>query len=129
MTTLQLTLPWPPSALSPNTRSHWRVLALAKKAYRAECARQALAQGIRRIDAERLHVSLLFVPPNRRAYDLDNLLARFKAGGDGLADVLQVDDRNWSLSIAKSDQIGGMVKVTIAEVHASDTIRARGGNV
>lgn len=115
MTTLQLTLPWPPSALSPNTRSHWRVLALAKKAYRAECARQALAQGIRRIDAERLHVSLVFVPPNRRAFDLDGLLSRMKSGLDGLADVLQVDDSAWSLSISKAEEVGGMVKVTIAE--------------
>lgn len=110
---LSVVLPWPPSALSPNTRQHWSALARAKKAYRAECAWQAKVQGARVIDAAKLHVSLVFVPPNRRAHDLDNLLARFKAGIDGLADVLGVDDSKWSLSIAKADEIGGMVKVLV----------------
>lgn len=35
---------------------------------------------------------------------------------NGLADVLQVDDSRWSLSIAKTtDEIGGMVRVSISE--------------
>lgn len=114
---MNITLPWPPSALSPNQRLHWSKLARAKKAYRAECAWQAIAQGAKPITAERLHVSLVFYPPNRRAFDLDGLLSRMKSGLDGLADVLQVDDSQWSLSIAKTDEIGGMVKVSItAEV-------------
>lgn len=117
MTQMHLTLPWPPSALSPNGRTHWAALAKAKKAYRAECAWQAKAQGARAIDAAKLHVSLVFVPPNRRAFDLDGLLSRMKSGLDGLADVLGVDDSNWSLSIAKADEIGGMVKVLV-EVRA-----------
>ena len=109
-----ITLPWPPSALSPNRRQHWSQLAKAKKAYREVCGWQAKAQGVGRIEAERLHVRLLFVPPNRRAHDLDNCLARMKAGLDGLADVIGVDDRHWSLTIERADVIGGMVKV---EVH------------
>lgn len=109
----EVTLPWPPTALSPNTRQHWSALASAKKAYRTECAWQAKVQGARAIDAAKLHVSLVFVPPNRRAHDLDNLLARFKAGIDGLADVLGVDDSKWSLTISKADEIGGMVKVLV----------------
>ena len=114
---MNITLPWPPSALSPNQRLHWSKLARAKKAYRAECAWQAIAQGMKPIKAERLHVSLVFYPPNRRAFDLDNMLARMKSGLDGLADVLGVDDKHWSLSIARADEIGGMVKVSItAEV-------------
>lgn len=113
MMTSTVIFPWPPKELSPNARLHWRVLALAKKAYRAECARQALVQGLQPIKAERVHVSLLFVPPNRRAFDLDGLLSRMKSGLDGLADVLQVDDSQWSLSIAKTDEIGGMVRVSI----------------
>ena len=114
---MNITLPWPPSALSPNQRLHWSKLARAKKAYRAECAWQAIAQGMKPIKAERLHVSLVFYPPNRRAFDLDNMLARMKSGLDGLADVLGVDDKHWSLSIARAEEIGGMVKVSItAEV-------------
>jgi crossover junction endodeoxyribonuclease RusA len=39
--------------------------------------------------------SLFFVPPDRRAYDDDNLEARFKAGRDGLADAAGTSDRDW----------------------------------
>ena len=58
---------------------------------------------------------LTFVPPNKRGFDLDNLLARMKSGLDGLADVLGVDDNNWQLEIDKAEpnKIGGMVKVRI----------------
>jgi len=40
---IELTLPWPPTALSPNARQHWAKLARAKKAYRLACAWQAKA--------------------------------------------------------------------------------------
>ena len=113
MTTLQLTLPWPPKELSPNARQHWSTLSRAKKAYRAACAWTAKEQGAKRIEAERLHLSITFVPPNRRAHDLDNCLARMKSGLDGLADVLGVDDRHWKLEIDRSDEIGGFVRVEV----------------
>lgn len=115
MTTLQLTLPWPPKELSPNARQHWSKLARAKKAYRAACAWTAKEQGAQRIEADRLHLTLVFVPPNRRAHDLDNCLARMKSGLDGLADVLGVDDKRWSLTISKSDEVGGMVRVEVRD--------------
>lgn len=108
-----LILPWPPSALSPNARLHWTALAKAKKIYREECAWQAISQGWKRIDATKLHVTLVFVPPSRRAFDLDNCLARMKSGLDGLADVLGVDDKHWSFSISKADDVGGMVRVSV----------------
>jgi len=110
---IAVTLPWPPKELSPNARQHWSKLAKAKKSYREACAWTALGQFVKPIDVQKLHVSLLFVPPNRRGFDLDNLLARMKSGLDGLCDVLGVDDKHWSLTIAKSDEIGGMVKVRI----------------
>lgn len=108
-----LTLPWPPSSLSPNKRQHWRVTAKAKKAYREACAYHARLQGAREISAERLHVRLRFVPPDKRRRDLDNLIASMKAGLDGLADVLGVDDHKWSLAVEVSDQIGGFVRVEV----------------
>lgn len=111
MTTI--TLPWPSSALSPNTRQHWSALARAKKAYRAACAWTAKEQGAGRIDAQRLHLTITFYPPNRRAHDLDNCLARLKSGLDGLADVLGVDDKHWTLTISKADTVGGFVRVEV----------------
>lgn len=116
MTVLSITLPWPPKELSPNARLHWSKLAKAKKSYRHVCAVQAKVQGAKRIQADKLHLSLTFYPPTRRAFDLDNALARMKSGLDGLADVLEVDDRHWSLSIARADEVGGMVKVEVRHV-------------
>ena len=113
---ITLTLPWPPKELSPNARQHWSALAKAKKAYREECAWHAKVQGACKQDAEKLHLALTFFAPTRRSYDLDNALARMKSGLDGLADVLGVDDKHWSLSIARADEIGGMVKVEVRRV-------------
>lgn len=113
MAPLLLTLPWPPKELSPNARQHWSRLSKAKKAYRANCAWTAKEQGAQRIEAARLHLSLVFVPPNRRAHDLDNCLARMKSGLDGLADVLGVDDKHWTLTIARADEVGGFVRVEV----------------
>lgn len=110
---MQLTLPWPPTGLSPNARLHWAKLAKLKKSYRTACAYQAISQGAKRIKADRLHLTITFVPPTRRAYDLDNALARMKSGLDGLSDALGVDDKHWAITIQKGDGIGGMVKVKI----------------
>ena len=86
---------------------------MAKKSYRAACAWTAKEQGARSIEADRLHLTLVFVPPNRRAHDLDNCLARMKSGLDGLADVLGVDDKHWTLTISKAEEVGGMVRVEV----------------
>lgn len=113
MTALRLILPWPPAALSPNGRLHWASKARAVGQYRRACWAQAMEQGARRIEADRLHVALTFVPPDRRRYDLDNLLSRMKAGLDGLAAVLGVDDSRWSLSIERAQPPGGYVQVEV----------------
>lgn len=112
---LHLTLPWPPADLSPNARGHWSKLARAKKAYRAACAWTAKEQGARKVEADALAVRITFVPPDRRARDTDNMLASIKAGLDGLADVLGVDDSRWTLTIARADEVGGMVRVEVRD--------------
>ena len=85
---MTLVMPWPSTDLSPNARVHWAVLARAKKAYREACGWQAKAQGARRLSAERLEVTFTFYPPTKRRIDLDNCIARMKAGIDGIADQL-----------------------------------------
>lgn len=113
---LTLTLPWPPSKLSPNARhSHWAPLAQAKRRFRSACYITARSQGARRIDASKLAVTLTFVPPTRVRRDLDNCIASMKAGLDGLADVLGVDDSKWTLMAALDhEQIGGFVRVEVS---------------
>lgn len=110
-------LPWPPKALSPNSRKHWRAVAKAKAAYRAACATQAVVQGAKRISAEKLAVHLEFHPPDKRRRDMDNMIASMKSGLDGLADVLGVDDNRWRLSVEVVDQVGGFVRARV-EVQA-----------
>lgn len=116
MIVTNICLPWPPSALSPNSRSHWAVLAKAKKEYRYACFITAKDQGVLPSKAGKLHLTIEFYPPSRRAFDLDNCLSRMKSGLDGLADALQVDDKHWSLTIKKADKIGGFVKINIGEL-------------
>ena len=112
---MNIILPWPPAGLSPNARLHWAKLARLKKQYRAVCAGQARIQGARAIRADALHITVEFVPPTRRAFDLDNALARMKSGLDGLADVLKVDDARWDITIRKAPAgtIGGFVLVEV----------------
>ena len=117
---LTINLPWPPVGLSPNARNHWTTTARLKKAYRKACAMAAMEHGARRLLSGRLEVHLRFIPPDRRARDWDNLLASMKAGLDGLADVLQVDDSRWRLSFdVAQGEVGGMVVVQIEEMGAN----------
>lgn len=110
---MKILLPWPPTGLSPNARNHWAKLAKLKKAYREACTWQAIEQGAKSIQTDSLHLTLTFYPPTRRAYDLDNALARIKSGLDGLADVIKVDDKYWTLTIQKGQGIGGYVQIDI----------------
>lgn len=47
--------------------------------------------------ADQVLVTLTFCPPIKRHHDADNLIARFKAGQDGLADLIGIDDRHWRM--------------------------------
>ncbi|MCC6851038.1 MAG: endonuclease [Rubrivivax sp.] len=116
MSMLTITLPWPPRSLSPNSRhGHWATLARAKRSYRAACARSARLQGVGATHAEQIALSLVFVPPDRRARDLDNCIASMKSGLDGLADVICVDDSRWTLTaMLDREQIGGFVRVEVS---------------
>lgn len=110
----QVLLPWPPAVLSPNARPHWAAKSKAAKAYRRRCFLEALAAKLQ-APAGRILLSLEFLPPNKRRRDDDNLMAAFKAGRDGLADALKVDDSAFVTQISISDEVapGGAVRVTL----------------
>lgn len=115
---IEFTLGWPPSDLSPNRRLHWAKLAKAKKAYRHACWGITLDQwqvGKYAVPHGPLTLTMRFVPPDRRSYDRDNLVARMKSGLDGLCDALRIDDKRFSTIITKmsTDSIGGFVHITI----------------
>lgn len=120
MTTVRL--PWPPRECHPNSRARWAKKAKAVKAYREACAWEMRAQttpGFREalIQCERICLWLKFFPPDRRHRDDDNILASFKAGRDGLADALGIDDRRFqSLPfIADERRKYGQVEVRFSE--------------
>lgn len=123
---LEIRLPWPKPALSPNARLHWSQASKAKKAYRHSCWGEAAlvlcaaaadhARIIQWTDQGRtLMVDLEFTPPDRRSYDEDNLIARMKSGLDGVADALGVNDKLFWLQSVKvtGAQKGGCVVVRI----------------
>jgi crossover junction endodeoxyribonuclease RusA len=106
-------LPWPPKELSPNARCHWAVKARAAKAYRETVFWTVKGEAMMRPDGPAV-LSLVFHPPSRRRIDDDNLVGRFKAGRDGLADALDIDDSQLSLLVKIGKPVkGGAVEVEI----------------
>lgn len=111
---MKIILPWPPKELSPNARVHWAAKSKAAKAYRHACRVLFMAAGIK-APPGKIVLTLEFVPPTRHSMDDDNLIARFKAGRDGIADALGVDDKHFTTQFwLRSEPVkGGSV---IAEI-------------
>ena len=122
MSIQQILLPWPSKDLSPNARVHWSTRSKAAKSYRMQCFLFAKKAGLV-APAGRILLALEFLPPNARRRDDDNLLAAFKAGRDGLAQALGIDDSRFVSQVRLSDTVrpGGAVLVTLStyqgEVH------------
>ena len=111
---MNVTLPWPPKDLSPNSRIHWSRRSKAAKAYRRACHVLTLEAGIRGVDWDGdIHLWIDFYPPDRRHRDDDNMVAAFKAGRDGMADAMGLDDKRFRIHPFVKDEIGGMVKIRI----------------
>lgn len=111
---VEVILPWPPKALSPNARVHWRVRAKAAKAYREACGWACKAAGLTApLTIGKLHLWIDFYPPDKRRRDDDNLVASFKNGRDGVADALGLDDNCFITHPLVWSTIGGMVKIRI----------------
>ena len=111
-----LEIPGPDRRLSPNAREHWTVTSKAKKLYRSRCKAigESVGLGYLRGSENAVCVDLTFFPPDKRARDVDNMLAAMKAGLDGLADAMGVDDSKWKISMQVSDPVkGGIVLVQV----------------
>lgn len=113
----ELVFPWPLRELSPNARVHWSVrAAAAKSARRMGWAIAEAANGYpKRLFTGKIHLWIDFYPPTRRLPDDDNMLARFKAYRDGIADALGVDDSRFVSHPYVKDEVrkGGEVRVRI----------------
>lgn len=61
---------------------------------------------------EVIPVTITFHPPTKRRYDLDNRIASFKAGQDGIAQALAVDDSRFEPTYKRGEPVkGGKVVV------------------
>ena len=110
---MRIELDWPVKELSQNSRCHWSVKAKATKAYRKACWALTKQAGIA-IDWEGdIHLWITFYPPNKRRIDDDNLIGRFKAGRDGIADALGIDDSRFRTHpwVSTETRPGGKVVV------------------
>jgi crossover junction endodeoxyribonuclease RusA len=116
----EVILPWPPKALSPNSRVHWSVKSKEAKAYRRACWALARQAGMVAPTHEKIALWLDFVPPDRIRRDDDNMVASFKAGRDGLADALGIDDKRFRTFPYVSDKVGGFVRVRLTELPTCD---------
>ena len=122
-------MPWPHRDLSPNSRVHWhRKANKAKKHRKAACVLTQAADGPLKGygcslagKTGKLSLSLQFVPPANRRYDLDNLISRMKSSFDGIADGLGVDDHQFTFSKIELGQAqkGGKVIVCIETMESA----------
>lgn len=88
--------------------------------YRQACMVLTRNAGLRICWDGDIHVFIDFYPPDRRRVDDDNLSSRFKAGRDGVADALVVDDRRFRAHPCLRDEVraGGEVVLTVRENQA-----------
>jgi crossover junction endodeoxyribonuclease RusA len=111
-----LVLPWPSSDLSPNSRLHFYAKSKAVKAYRDGAFWLTRSREIAINPVGEILIQIMFHPPDRRHRDLDNMLASFKAGLDGIADALSVNDNSFALLIRRGEpRTGGEVVVQLTE--------------
>lgn len=103
--------PWMPKNLNPNARVHWSILAEQKKRYKEACYWLSKSAKLPKVNGDRAHLEITFVKPDKRKRDLDNCLAAFKAGLDGISQAIGLDDSRFLLAIEVADGIGGFVKV------------------
>lgn len=114
----EITLPWPAKELSPNARVHFQVKAKAAKAYREAAYWLTVTHGEYRMAPGLLpdgpvHLILTFSPPDKRRRDLDGMLSSIKAGLDGVADALAVNDHRFEFTLRRAEPVKGG-KVTVA---------------
>jgi crossover junction endodeoxyribonuclease RusA len=111
---MDIELPWPPKELSPNARVHYHTKAAAAKVYR-EAAYWLTEKSGLTVPAEGgIALRFDFHPPDKRKRDLDNMLSSIKAGVDGIADALGVNDQRFGFWLSREAPVkGGKVVVSV----------------
>ena len=112
-------LPWPPSVLLPNSRTHWSKRAHAAKQCRLTAFAMTKLAGIRKGDfdlQQSLKVTCVFAPPDNRRRDLDGMLGSLKSSLDGISDAIGIDDSRFEISIRREAPVpGGAVRIELEQ--------------
>lgn len=110
-----LELPWPSPILSPNARAHWAKRARAVKSYRHTCKILTRHAKITAPEQGQIVIEYEFVRPARYRFDDDGLVSRMKAGRDGIADALGIDDHRFISKHFISEEVvkDGLVRVRL----------------
>ena len=110
-------LQFPPSELMPNRKNgkHWGSTHDIKTGSR-EAAHKATKSVIDtwKEPEGNIPLSLLFLSPDKRKRDLDNLLAASKAALDGIAQALGVDDKRFKPILIDEVYSGGLGGTVVA---------------
>lgn len=114
-------LPFPPAELFPNWHSHWSGKSTPAKDYRRLCWALALEAKLTAPEGDKIAVRLDFFPPDRRSRDDDNVPASFKAGRDGIADALKVDDARFVTTPVLHREPRSCVVVTLENSNHGDS--------
>ena len=119
MTSITVTLPWPPAECSPNSRAHW-----AKRSNIAQQAHdwaywatelQNYYTYSRLVFEESIQAHYEFQRPDKRKRDLDNFVARCKPYLDGICKRAGIDDSQIKHTVAEwgDKHPGGQVVITL----------------
>ena len=108
-------LPWPPKALSPNSRKAHRYSTKERQRYKSAASAAALEAGFRDLKFETVHLRITFNAPDARRRDLDNMLAHIKSGIDGISQAIGIDDSRFEYTIRRGeyDRPNGSVDIEI----------------
>ena len=117
-------LPFPSSELMPNRKNgkSWHGSQAAKATARDDAYYATKeAMGAWKPSGDLIPVSIVFVPPDKRHRDLDNLLAAAKAQLDGVAMALGVDDKRFRpilLDVVAPSKLGAMLVAVGVEIRS-----------
>jgi len=89
-------LPWPAKELNPNVKCHWSKKAKAAKAYKEVSYYLTKKHEKPKFKEGPIWLEVLFVPPDKRRRDQDNLIASIKSLLDGVALAWEVDDSRFT---------------------------------
>lgn len=119
---VRVVLPFPPIACNPNWHGAEWIKRNARKQYRIACAWAAQAAGLKwslpciRGATGKVHFRIDFFPPtDGQARDKDNVIASFKAGQDGIADAIRIDDNRFEVEHVLRTEPRCCVVVTLLE--------------